>query len=122
MQPAERRRLEKTAVVLGLVALAAVLLPALQPVRPLLVLPAFLVLPGAATMVALRVDSVLSWVVLSVLLSLAVQTLVALVLLWCGAWHPMLQLGVVGLVAATVLLVSALRSRSAESARRADEQ
>jgi hypothetical protein len=104
-----RRRLDLAALALLVLAALTMVWPALDAVRPVAVLAALAVVPGAALVAFLPVDSILTWVVAATLLSLCTQTLLGLLLLWARLWHPELQGLVVGVLSAAVLTADLLR-------------
>lgn len=89
---------------LALLAAAAGAVAADLPVlRPLLVLGAMLLVPGAAVLTRLRVPDALSGVALAIGLSLALDALLAAALAAVGLWDPLVAGAVVAGAAALVL-------------------
>lgn len=106
----DRLRIDVALIVLTvLLVLSAVL--SLEGPRTGLALVVFVLLPGAAVLTLVPVRSFLSWFLLSVLLSLAVETLTSLVTLWVHAWHPVGLASVLGAVSVVLLVLDLLRAR-----------
>lgn len=101
-----RARLLTDAALLALTVLLviAIAIPALAPVRPWLALGACAVLPGAAILTLIPVESFFTWCLVSILLSLAAGTIATLAILWLDLWHPLVLAGILG--AASVALLS----------------
>ncbi len=98
-----RLRLDAAMLALTAALVIAVAFPFLTPLRPGLALAAFALLPGAALLTLAPVDSFLTWCLVSVLVSLAVETLTSLILLWLHFWHPLLLASALGVISVTLL-------------------
>jgi hypothetical protein len=86
-----RRRAAIDGALLALTA-ATVVVSALDPHgvdRLLLVLASACLLPGAALLTRLTSDDLLSAFALAVALSLCIETVGALAMIWTGWWHPL---------------------------------
>ncbi|ABD10958.1 hypothetical protein ThrDRAFT_01966 [Frankia casuarinae] len=77
-----------------------------SPVRVLLAVPAAFLLPGAAVLARLPVDGTAAWIGLAVAISLAVDVLTSMLMVWSGWWHPAVMQSVVGLACCAVLIHS----------------
>ncbi|WP_239381447.1 MULTISPECIES: hypothetical protein [unclassified Frankia] len=98
----------RCAVDCALLALAALtLLMALSgthsPVRAVLAVLAAALLPGAAALTTLRLDDALTWLAVTVSVSLAMLTLLAVVTVEVGWWNPTALLLCLGLASGGVL-------------------
>ena len=102
--PRTRLVTDAALLVLAVLLVIAIALPALSPVRPWLALGACAFLPGAAVLTLLPVKDFFTWCLISILVSLAVATIMSLAILWLGLWHPLTLAGLLG--AASVLLLS----------------
>ncbi|WP_322759680.1 hypothetical protein [Frankia sp. Cr2] len=74
-----------------------------SPVRTVLALLATALLPGAAALTTLRLDDVLTWLAVTVSVSLATLTLLAVATVEVGWWNPEALLSCVGLASSGVL-------------------
>jgi hypothetical protein len=110
-----RGRFDIALLALAGFAVLAVVIDLQGPARYFVVLPAALLLPGAAFVRFLNPAGLTAFLGLAVVLSLAIETVGAMILVWFGWWHPL----VLGLVVATIssaVLVWDIRkiSRSAQ--------
>ena len=72
--------------------------------RPFLAIAFFLAIPGLAIVGAVGLEDAVAEATVGIALSIALSTAVAMVMLWCHAWHPAVA-EVVLAVAVTPLLV-----------------
>jgi len=98
-----RLRIDAALLALAEVLLLAVFLPILAPVRPGVALAACVLLPGAAVLTLAPVDSLLTWCLVSVLLSLSIETISSLLILWLHIWHPAVLAVVLGSLSVALL-------------------
>jgi len=89
------------ALIAGAVAVA--LLPVPSAARILVTLVAACLVPGGALVRYLRFDFGASWLAMAAALSLGVETLASLALVWTGWWHPAAV--AIGLGALSVLII-----------------
>lgn len=94
-------------------AAAALSVASLAPVSAVLVYAAALTLPGAAIATRLTLDEPLAAAGLVVGLSLAVDVVVGLALIWSRWWHPGVVVALVAAAACAVLAVDARRRGAA---------
>lgn len=107
MSSMHARRTTHTVLVAVTVTLAFLVLRGTDsPVRVLLAVPVAFLLPGAAALTRLPVDGTAEWVGLAVAISLAVDVLTSMVMVWSGWWHPAVLQFVVGLTCCAVLVHS----------------
>jgi hypothetical protein len=103
--PAARRRLWVDLTLLALLVLGALATDdLLGPARPYGLLIAALLVPGGALLTWLGVDDVLTAVGLAVGLSLAVEIVGSLALVWSTYWHPSSLALVLGVISAGLIL------------------
>jgi hypothetical protein len=86
----------------------------LPSARPVLALVVFAFLPGAAVLTLAPVDTLLTWCLLSILLSLSIETLTSLLTLYAHAWHPMLLAGILGAASIGLLVLDVVRTERRE--------
>ena len=100
-----------------LVALVAVLaLASLEhPLRTLAAFLAAALVPGAAVLSRAPVDDLLTWVGLSVALSLAIETACSLAMVWLGLWSPLALAAILG-TGSVLALLGSVRRRHPEPA------
>lgn len=93
---------------LGLIAVVLILLGVDGPVRAVVVAAALLVVPGLAMLPVGRLDP---WAkaAMSVGVSLTVESLLALAMLWTGLWHPLVAGCLLLVVTSAALLVQNVR-------------
>jgi hypothetical protein len=106
----------------GLIAVAAfatvlALAQLTGPVRLIATLVAMALLPGAAVLTRLPTADPAAWCGLAVAISLAIETILALLMVWSHQWHPV-PLAVALALASGVALLDDIR-RTRASARRA---
>lgn len=93
-----RRRAQIDAALLALVAasVAVSIADAHATARLLLALVAACLVPGGSLLTRLAVDDLLSALGLAIALSLGIETVGALVMIWTGWWHPLAYAVVLG--------------------------
>jgi uncharacterized membrane protein len=96
--------IDAAAFALVAVAVLAVALP-VSSARPFAVFAAALLAPGAAVVTLLEVEDAATALALAVGVSLAVDVVAALALVWSGWWHPIVAGAAVAACAAAALLV-----------------
>ena len=111
-----RRRIDAALLVLGCAMVIAAAVPSLAAVRAALALPACILLPGAAVLTVRPVDTILQWSLLSILLSLAIETTASLLMLWLGFWHPLLFASALGVVSVVLIGTDFIRAAPAAAA------
>jgi glycosyltransferase involved in cell wall biosynthesis len=94
-------------------AVAVTLVPAPVTVRILVMLAAACLVPGGALVRYLRFDFGASWLAMAAALSLGVETLASLALIWTGWWHPELVAIALGAISALVIVFDWSRHRGA---------
>jgi hypothetical protein len=107
----ERARLRTDSALLVLLLVAGVLVVASGPgpVRGIIGLAAVLLVPGGAALTRLPVSGPAAWLGLAVVLSMAVEAVGSLALVWSGWWHPGLLAAVVGAASAVLLASDGIR-------------
>ena len=113
LNPRARLLIDAALLVLAVLLVVAIALPVLAPVRPFLALGACALLPGAAVLTLIPVESFFTWCLVSILVSLAAGTVASLAILWLGVWQPLTLAGVLGAASIGLLtrdLYGALRS------------
>ncbi|WP_256787864.1 hypothetical protein [Frankia sp. AvcI1] len=103
----------RLAVGLGLICLVVLPLDAPGGLRAVVILPAVLLLPGAAVLSFVAIRDKALWAGLAVCVSLAVEAVVLCVLLWLRIWHPDAVAAVLVVLSVAIIVVNARRSRSA---------
>ena len=98
------------ALIAAAVAVAVVPVPA--AVRILVMLVAACLVPGGALVRYLRFDFGASWMAMATALSLAVETLASLALIWTGWWHPAVVAIALGAISVLIILFDWIRRRS----------
>jgi len=105
------RRSQAQAALVGLVACTAIaVVVPLGTVRPFLVLAAALVVPGAAALTLLDVGEPLVELAVAVALSIAIDLLGSLALVWSEFWHPAAFAAALGTASVGLLLTDIRRS------------
>lgn len=84
------------------------LLPGLHDVRPFAALAFYLIVPGAAVAVHLRLDDLIALAATSVAVSIAAGTLAGSVAVAVGAWSPWLVTALFTVVAVAALVPAAV--------------
>lgn len=102
-------RWEAQVLALVLVASLASLLPA-NPLSALLTLTVVCTVPGVLLLDHLRLGSLTSRAVAAVTVSLAVQTLAAVTMVWLEVWHPRVLAAAIWAGSAMVLCLRLLRT------------
>ena len=97
------------ALIAAAVAVAVVPVPA--AVRILVTLVAACLVPGGALIRYLRFDFGASWMAMATALSLAVETLASLALIWTGWWHPALVAIALGAISVVIIVFDWIRHR-----------
>ncbi|WP_261574397.1 hypothetical protein [Frankia gtarii] len=103
----------RLAVGLGLICLVLLPLGAPGGLRAAGILPAVLLLPGAAVLSFVVIKDRALWAGLAVCVSLAVEAVVLCALLWLRIWQPDAVAAVLVVLSVAIILVNARRSRSA---------
>jgi hypothetical protein len=89
------------ALIAGAVAVALVPVP--SAARILVTLVAACLVPGGALVRYLRFDFGASWLAMAAALSLGVETLASLALIWTGWWHPAVLAIALGALSALII-------------------
>jgi hypothetical protein len=106
-----RRTFDIAMIALAAVAGLAVVSNLGGPARYLVVLPAALLLPGSAYARFLHPTALPTFLGLAVVLSLAIETVGAMILVWLGWWHA-LFLGLVVMTTSSAVLMWDVRNIS----------
>jgi O-antigen biosynthesis protein len=94
------------------VAAAVALVPVPSAVRILVTLVAACLVPGGALVRYLRFDFGASWLAMAAALSLGVETLASLALIWTGWWHPEVVAIALGAISALIIVFDWSRHRA----------
>lgn len=104
MSNAVRWRIDVALLVLLAVAVTAVLWHPVPALRTLAGCAAALFVPGAACLARVRINGWPEWIGLSVSVSLALQGMGTLVMVWTRWWNPAVLAATCGLLSAGLLL------------------
>jgi hypothetical protein len=94
-------------------AVAVALVPVPAAARIVVTFVAACLVPGGALIRYLRLDFGASWLAMATALSLAVETLASLALIWTGWWHPELVAIALGAISVLVIAFDWSRHRGA---------
>ncbi|WP_462188178.1 hypothetical protein [Frankia sp. CcWB2] len=104
---------DRITISLGLICLVVLPLAVAGGLRAAVIVPAMLLLPGAAALSFVAINERALWVGLAVCVSLAVEAVVLCVLLWLRLWHPTVVAAVLAVLSMAVILRNAARSGTA---------
>ena len=94
-------------------AVGVALVPVPAAARIVVTFVAACLVPGGALIRYLRLDFGASWLAMATALSLAVETLASLALIWTGWWHPALVAIALGAISALIIVFDWSRHRGA---------
>jgi hypothetical protein len=98
-------------IILLVVLAAAATLTRIEPLRAVLVLAAMLLVPGGTVLLrAGRGSDAITWFAIAFALSLAIDIVVGLGMVWTGFWYPEIAAGAVATVCAIAVAVHLWRS------------
>jgi hypothetical protein len=112
-RPATPRWADAGLAALIAAAVAVALVPVPSAARIAVTFVAACLVPGGALIRYLRFDFGASWLAMATALSLAVNTLASLALVWTGWWHPALAAIALGAISALIIVFDWTRHRGA---------